>query len=232
MLLDLAALHRDGHARVRRLLSRGQITELLEALAPLAPSDDDERRGGVRNLLSRSEAVRDLAHAAPVRALVHAALGTEAVAVRGILFDKTPEANWKVVWHQDLTLAVRARVELPGFRNWSEKAGVTCVQAPDAILGAMLAVRVHLDPCGADDGPLRVISGSHLRGRLSPDEVARMRHDGPEVTLEADVGDALLMRPLLLHASAPAREPRHRRVVHLEFAAGPLPAPLAWFEQV
>jgi hypothetical protein len=36
------------------------------------------------------------------------------------------------------------------------------------------------------------------------------------------------MRPLLLHASSPAADPRHRRVIHLEFAAEPLPGGLEW----
>jgi hypothetical protein len=38
------------------------------------------------------------------------------------------------------------------------------------------------------------------------------------------------MRPLLLHASSPAQRPGHRRVIHLEFAAGELPGGLEWHE--
>jgi hypothetical protein len=43
-------------------------------------------------------------------------------------------------------------------------------------------------------------------------------------------GGIVLMRPLLLHASSPARAPGHRRVIHLEFAADPLPGSLRWAE--
>jgi hypothetical protein len=43
-------------------------------------------------------------------------------------------------------------------------------------------------------------------------------------------GGTLLVRPLLLHASAPAIHPGHRRVVHLEFAANLLPGGLVWHE--
>jgi hypothetical protein len=37
------------------------------------------------------------------------------------------------------------------------------------------------------------------------------------------------MRPLLLHASASARVPGHRRVIHLEYAAESLPDGLEWY---
>ena len=36
------------------------------------------------------------------------------------------------------------------------------------------------------------------------------------------------MRPLLLHASSASQSPRHRRVIHLEYAADPLPGGLVW----
>jgi ectoine hydroxylase-related dioxygenase (phytanoyl-CoA dioxygenase family) len=51
----------------------------------------------------------------------------------------------------------------------------------------------------------------------------------PEEICCLDAGDALIMRPLLLHASSPARKAHHRRVIHLEFApADLLPPGLHW----
>ena len=72
--------------------------------------------------------------------------------MRGLYFDKLPEANWKVPWHQDLSIAVRARLDVEGFGPWTEKAGVLHAQAPAAVLERMLAVRVHLDDCGRENG--------------------------------------------------------------------------------
>jgi hypothetical protein len=40
--------------------------------------------------------------------------------------------------------------------------------------------------------------------------------------MAAGSGDALVMRPLLLHASSVSREPRHRRVLHFDYAVGEL----------
>ena len=34
--------------------------------------------------------------------------------MRSLFFDKTPQANWKVDRHQDLTIAVQDRVESTG----------------------------------------------------------------------------------------------------------------------
>jgi hypothetical protein len=44
-------------------------------------------------------------------------------------------------------------------------------------------------------------------------------------------GGAVVMRPLLLHSSTTAATPRHRRVLHFEYAAVDLPRGLKWFEE-
>lgn len=128
----------------------------------------------IRNLLDMVPGIRRLATSPPIRAIVEPVLGAHAVAVRGLLFDKTPEANWKVPWHQDRTIAVKTRVNAPDFGPWSTKAGVLHVQSSVFVLENMLAVRIHLDDCGESNGPVRVIPGSHLRGRLSTGQVVQI----------------------------------------------------------
>lgn len=173
-------------------------------------------------------AVRDLASSDAVRSLVDPILGPAACPVQAIYFDKPPHANWKVPWHQDLTIPVRERIDVPGFGPWSMKAGIPHVQPPAALLERMLIVRLHLDASTEENGPLRVISGSHRHGRLGRDEIDRWRDQGKEITCLVPPGGALVMRPLLLHASSSARVPAHRRVIHLEYAAEPLPGGLDW----
>jgi ectoine hydroxylase-related dioxygenase (phytanoyl-CoA dioxygenase family) len=214
------------------VLDESTIAALTVALA--AVGDDSTIRGhgdtyAIRNLLD-VPAVRALVASAEVRALVEPLLGPDAFAVRSILFDKTPAANWRVPWHQDLTIAVQARRDVPGYGPWSRKAGVPHVQPPVAILERMLTVRLHLDTCDAANGPLRVLAGSHRAGCLSRDAMRRWRDTVPAITCEVPRGGALLVRPLLLHASSPATQPGHRRVVHLEFAAAPLPGGLRWHQ--
>lgn len=95
----------------------------------------------------------------------------------------------------------------------------------------MLALRLHLDDCGEKNGPLRVIPKSHVHGLLTDDEILAYPKDGA-ITCTANRGDAILMRPLLLHASSPATKPSNRRVVHIEYAAEALPIGLEWNERV
>jgi ectoine hydroxylase-related dioxygenase (phytanoyl-CoA dioxygenase family) len=217
----------DGFEIVEDVLGREAVEMLRGAVAEL-PS---RHRGGVRNLLQNSEAIAALAISDPVKALAKTALGVEAFSVRALLFDKAPAANWKVPWHQDTAIAVAERVEVPGFVGWSVKDGVTHVHPPVEILERMMALRIHLDDCGPDNGPLRVLPGSHRHGKLDEAQIEHWRQTTAEVRCCAMQGDVLVMRPLLLHASSPAKAPSHRRVIHLEYACGALPNGMRWFEQ-
>ena len=228
-------LDRDGFALVQKLVPDAELAALTDGLNQLESQGDSHpastraRRGSAfarRNLLE-APAVRSLVASRALRDVVRQILGEGARAVRGILFDKTPEANWLVPWHQDLSIAVRERRGVPGFGPWSIKAGVHHVQPPVGTLERMVAVRVHVDHCPEENGPLRVIPGSH-RKLWTPAELERLVDQSRVVTCCAGAGDALLMRPMLVHTSAPARRPAHRRVVHVEFADGDLPGGLEW----
>jgi ectoine hydroxylase-related dioxygenase (phytanoyl-CoA dioxygenase family) len=133
-------------------------------------NDGIRTRGGVyaiRNLLDVVPAVAELATSDKLIRLVQSALGSHVFPVRGILFDKTPDANWLVPWHQDLTISVKQRLDIAGYGPWTIKAGVHHVQPPVEILDGMLSVRVHLDDCYERNGPLRVLPSTHRSGRLA-----------------------------------------------------------------
>lgn len=183
-----------------------------------------------RNLLALP-IIRELAASVPVRAMAEAVLGKHCFAVKGTFFNKTLESNWKVAWHQDLTIMVRKREEVAGFGPWTVKEGIIHVQPPADIMSRILAVRLHLDENGLDNGPLRVLSGSHQRGRFSAEEIAEWSRRN-SITCTVRRGGALLMRPLLLHASSACLVPKPRRVIHLEFTADELPQDLDWFDKV
>jgi len=135
------------------------------------------------------------------------------IPVRSILFDKTADRNWPVQWHQDLTIAVREVVDVPGYGPWSIKDGVAHVQPPVEVLQAMVTLRIHLDDATAENGALRVCSGSHLSGRIPQAQISTLVAEG-EVLCECRAGDVLVMAPLVLHASRRAKVPGRRRVVH------------------
>lgn len=215
-----------GWAVEDRVINEATLVRVENDIAPIVTESAD--RGGVRNLLDSSTAVVDLAQSNTLRALASAVLGKDCAVVRVIYFDKTPDTNWRVVWHQDLTIAVKSKHATPGYGPWSEKAGVVHVQPPAAILEQMLAVRVHLDDCDSDNGPVRVIPGSHRAGRLSPEQIDEWKDRVVAQECLALRGDVVAFRPLLLHASSPARTPRHRRVLHFEYSSATLPPELKW----
>ena len=206
-------------------------TELLEQIAAEAETVGDNR-GGLRDLLNHSAATRRLARHPGIRRIAESAIGTDCFVTRAILFDKTQRANWKVPWHQDLTIAVRERKDCPGFGAWSVKAGIVHVQPPAEVLERMLAVRVHLDECGPQNGPVRVLPGSHRGGRLTAADIEARREQVAAVDCPVPRGGVLIFRPLIFHASSPATVPSHRRVVHFEFAVGGLPEGLQWHSQI
>jgi ectoine hydroxylase-related dioxygenase (phytanoyl-CoA dioxygenase family) len=94
----------------------------------------------------------------------------------------------------------------------------------------MVTLRLHLDNCGPENGPLQLLPGSHRQGVLSPAQVQAWRERTTPVSCCVPAGGALLVRPLLLHASSAATAPGHRRVIHLEWSADELPGGLAWHE--
>jgi ectoine hydroxylase-related dioxygenase (phytanoyl-CoA dioxygenase family) len=129
-----------------------------------------------------------------------------------------------------LAIAVTAQIETPGFTGWSMKDGALHVHPPEEILASMITLRLHLDDCDASNGALKVIPGSHRFGKIPTGEITRLAAANEQFICEGPKGGALLLRPLLLHASSPAESPRHRRVLHIEYATQKLPNGLEWFD--
>jgi ectoine hydroxylase-related dioxygenase (phytanoyl-CoA dioxygenase family) len=215
----------NGFSIVDNYLDRDSIDRLIQAIAAV---DLTPTQAGIRNLLELIPSVHTLASSSEIRSLVEPILGDNVCVVRGIFFDKQPTANWKVPWHQDLTIAVKNRLEVPNFHPWSVKGGIPHVQPPVRILEQMLTVRIHLDCTDESNGALKVIPGSHAQGRLTTVEIDRWKQS-PASSINCEAGGILLMRPLLLHASSIAIAPNHRRVIHLEYATEPLPSGLEWY---
>ena len=228
-------VEKNGFATCEAVVSAAEAEELLAAIKRVNERPGVRKRidvFAVRNLLEESPEIRELARSPAIRHLIEPVLGAECYPVRGILFDKVPDANWKVPWHQDVTIAVQNRIEAYGFGPWSVKDDVLHVQPPAAVLEKMLSLRLHLDPCGEGNGALRGIPGSHRWGRIAEEKIPSVREASSEHVCVLETGDVLLMRPLLLHASAASRAPDHRRVVHLDFAAVQLPAGMGWFSEL
>lgn len=179
--------------------------------------------------MNLSPKIREFSESRKIKDVVESVLGENAQPVRAIFFDKTPEANWKVPWHQDLTIAVKEKRETEGFTAWTRKAGIQHVQPPVSLLENMLAIRIHLDDNDETNGVLKVIPGSHKSGRLSAEAIQNLRRTSNIKICAVKRGEAFLMRPLTVHSSSAGTNPTHRRVIHIEFTAESLPNSLEWY---
>ncbi|RZJ04038.1 MAG: phytanoyl-CoA dioxygenase [Rubrivivax sp.] len=155
-------------------------------------------------------------------------LPCDPVAVQCTLFEKSADCNWLVTPHQDLAIPVAERIEHEAMHAWSVKGGRHFVLAPAELLSQLLAVRLHVDDAAVADGGLRFVPRSHLDGVLDDADVPRWKAAG-EVAVDARAGDALLMRPLVLHASSKATNASgRRRVLHFLFGPARLPFGVRW----
>jgi hypothetical protein len=209
------SLETDGYAIVSPVLSLNEVESLLGDLGDL---DRRHGRAGIRHLL-RHPAVNMIANDARLLAIARAILGAEAFPFRATLFDKSPQANWLIAWHQDTALPLRERREAAGWGPWSVKEGIVYAHAPARALERVLALRLHLDDCTHANGPLRVAPGTHRLGVLNDAEIELQVAGSKPVECLVPKGGLLAMRPLIVHASSKSTSPFSRRVLHIEYAA-------------
>ena len=208
------SINSRGFAILPDVFRPDEILKFVDTLddAPLRRS-----RAGVRHALGHP-VVRQLAHDRRLLGLAQAVLGPAAFPFRVTLFDKSPQANWLVVWHQDTALPLLERRESPEWGPWSVKEGVVYAHAPASALNRILALRVHLDDSNADNGPLRVLPESHTLGVLSDEAIHHLAKSISPVDCLVPRGGVLAMRPLIVHSSSKSLTQARRRVLHIEFA--------------
>ncbi len=150
---------------------------------------------------------------------------------KAIYFDKTPESNWYVAWHQDIIINVTKKIETEGFTSWTKKSGIHGVCPPEEILKDTITIRIHLDDADESNGALKIIPGSHNK-KLSDDEISLISQNSIPYVCDVVAGGIQMMKPLLLHSSSKATSQKHRRVIHLEFNTSLLPNELEWAERM
>jgi hypothetical protein len=204
-----------GFAIAPGVFDASEIDSILTALDhhPLQRS-----RAGARHAMT-NPVVAELVQDARLLGIACRVLGPYAVPYRATLFDKSPESNWLVVWHQDTALPLRAQSDAPGWGPWSVKAGVIYAHAPTEALSRVLALRIHFDESTESNGPLRVLPETHQLGVLSDKAVHEVAARNEPVDCLVPRGGVLAMRPLIIHASSKSRSDAPRRVLHVEFAA-------------
>jgi ectoine hydroxylase-related dioxygenase (phytanoyl-CoA dioxygenase family) len=205
-------LAETGFHVVQECFSSRECSELVETLSAVSRS-----RAGARHLMA-IPAVAAMANDKRLIDLARRWVGDSAVAFRATLFEKSAETNWLIPWHQDTALPLARQFDLAGWGPWSQKAGVNYAHAPANALARVIALRLHLDQSGQDNGPLRVVPGSHRAGVLSDESVLESVSSSGFVNCCVEQGGVIAMRPLIVHSSSKAKNGKPRRVLHIEYA--------------
>jgi len=208
-------IEEHGFAIIPNAVSLEAISDLRAEL-----SNNSVRRGraGVRHAM-KLPGVAKIASERKLLEIAREILGGQAVPFRATLFDKSPDANWLVVWHQDTALPLRKKKEMAGWGPWSVKEGVTYAHAPVEALIRVVALRVHLDDSESANGPLRVLPGSHVLGVMTDEQIQALASKQSAVECVVAQGGVVVMRPLIVHASSKSQNDAPRRVLHIEYGA-------------
>ncbi len=164
------SIDQQGFAVIPELFSQAEAALLID---DLTASKLHRSRAGMRHALQHPS-VAVFANDSRLLEIARAILGPLAFPFRATLFDKSLDANWLVVWHQDTALPLRARRDVPGWGSWSVKEGIAYAHAPASALSSVLALRVHLNESSRGNGPLRVLPATHTLGLLSDDAIERL----------------------------------------------------------
>jgi ectoine hydroxylase-related dioxygenase (phytanoyl-CoA dioxygenase family) len=211
-VLHIGDLNTSGFQIEQDVFSAKECIRFLESISDVLK----KALPGIRHLM-RHPTVAALASDQRLVDIATRALGSSAIPYRATLFEKSLDAKWLVVWHQDRALPLETSFDSSERGPWSQKSGITYAHAPEWALSRIVALRVHLDSSKIDNGPLRIIPKSHLAGVMTEAEVLAFAHDHEPYDCLVDRGGVLAMRPLTIHASGKVQSNEPRRVLHIEY---------------
>ncbi|MFM2326989.1 MAG: hypothetical protein RIR31_1191 [Bacteroidota bacterium] len=222
----------DGFAVVDNIFTAEEINEFIQIIDQADSSVSTFHKAtdlyAIRQFFKVIPASINTVFKAAFVSLIVKIFGDGFFVVKSIYFDKPKGSNWFVSYHQDLTISVNKKIELPGFNFWTTKQNLFAVQPPLNILKDNFTVRIHLDDTGKENGALRVIPKSHLKDIYRPETIDWTTETENICTVKK--GGVMFMKPLLLHSSGKTVNNNRRRVIHIEFSRSILPADLLWSE--
>lgn len=222
----------NGFTVIEDVFTQTEIDTLVSLIQQADSSNETFRK--TKDLFAIRQLLKEVPNVAPaiftpsLKATINELFGEGYHVVKSIYFDKPGGSNWFVSYHQDLTISVKEKADVPGFGPWTVKQQQYAVQPPLSVLKNNFTIRIHLDDTDEHNGALRVIPGSHSKGIYRPETIDWNKER--EVSCNVRKGGIMIMRPLLLHASSRTTNNHKRRVVHIEFSDQQLPAPLQWSE--
>lgn len=223
-----------GFSVVDDIYTPEEVEQIIAVIAAANSDSDTFRKSedlfAIRQFLKEIPAAKELVFNVKLRRLLAEVFGENVFVVKSIYFDKPEKSNWYVSYHQDLTISVDRKIEHEGFGPWTVKQQQFAVQPPLAILERNFTIRIHLDDTNKENGALKVIPKSHLKGVYRPETIDWNVEE--EMACEVKSGGVMLMKPLILHSSSRTTNGQKRRVIHIEFSDVELPTELQWSERL
>jgi len=224
----------DGFTTIDDIYTTDEVEKILLQISHATTDKETFRKSNglfaIRQFFKEVPATVDTVFNDRLKPVLTQVLGDKYFVVKSIYFDKPQTSNWYVSYHQDLTISVDKKLELNGFEFWTTKHNQFAVQPPLDILKSVVTVRIHLDETDENNGALKVVPKSHLKGIYRPETIDWTVEQ--EVNCSVPKGGIMLMKPLLLHSSGRTTNNRQRRVIHIEFSNQELPAALNWAERI
>lgn len=225
-------LEQEGYFILDTLYSTSEIQQLSTCIEEASQDSTSFLKTkdvfAIRQLLKNLPALNEILWNKNLTSVLSSIYTKSYFLTKAMYFDKPSTSNWFVPYHQDLSISVDQKKDLKEYINWTYKKGQHGVQPPLAVLKNTTTVRIHLDDTNATNGALKVIPASHTKGIIRTDQKDWNKYE--ERICAVKRGGAMLMKPLLLHASNKTTNGKQRRVIHLEFCDQPLEAPLEWLE--
>jgi len=223
-----------GFAVINNVFSKQELEEIDTVLQSIDTSKENFRKSedlfAIRQFLKEVPEIKDLIFNENIRKVVKEIFGEKYFVVKSIYFDKPETSNWYVAYHQDLTISVDKKLELPGFGPWTTKQSQFAVQPPVNVLENIYTIRIHLDDTDENNGALKVVPKSHAKGIYRPETIDWTVET--EEICNVEKGGIMLMKPLTLHGSNRTTNGKKRRVIHVEFSDTELPEVLQWSERM
>ncbi|UZT99644.1 phytanoyl-CoA dioxygenase family protein [Chryseobacterium fluminis] len=224
----------NGYTIINRIFSDEEIEQISKVIQNADTSNETFRKSenlfAIRQFLKEIPEAVNLIFNENIKKVIKEIFGDRYFVVKSIYFDKPEKSNWYVAYHQDLTVSVDQKVELPDFGPWTTKQNQFAVQPPLHILENIFTIRIHLDDTDEHNGALKVVPKSHAKGIYRPETIDWNTEKEKICTVEK--GGIMIMKPLLLHGSNRTTTGRKRRVIHIEFSDMELPEALNWAEKM
>jgi len=223
----------EGFLIIQNVYTNHEIEQILELINRIDTTKDTFRKSAdlfaIRQFLKEIPKSYNLIFNDRLKAIVKSQFGKDYFVVKSIYFDKPEKSNWFVAYHQDLTISVDKKLVLENFGPWTVKQNQYAVVPPIAILENIYTIRIHLDDTDENNGALKVIPKSHLRGINRVENIDWSKES--EITCKVKKGGVMIMKPLLFHSSSKTTNNNKRRVIHIEFSDIQLPSQLKWAEK-